>query len=263
MKKLVAIPAILLLCAASFCEGPTVIRVAAAANLSGTLELLARAFEAKSPDARVEAAFASSGALAAQIRASAPYDLFLSADTAGPRKLEAEGFASGKARVYAFGVLCVAGALGVAASGSLSFLADKKYRSVAIAQPELAPYGLAAKQALIASGLWDAVSDRLVYAVNIGQVNQFVASASCDAGFVNLSAILTDPAYAGVGRPGIAWARVPPSLYEPIGQAGILLKREGAPEDRTRERIASAFFEFILSSEGRLVLEKAGYGTPP
>jgi molybdate transport system substrate-binding protein len=262
MKRLSSVSAMLLLCAALYCEGPIVIRVAAAANLSGTLELLARAFEAKRPDSRVEVVFASSGALAAQIRAYAPYDLFLSADTANPRKLEAEGFAAGKARIYAYGVLCVAGRQGVDPSGSLAFLSDMKFRSIAIAQPELAPYGLAAKQALTASGLWDALSDRLVYATNIGQVNQFIASSSCDAGFVNLSAVLTDPAYATEGRPGIAWARVPPSLYEGIAQAGILLKHESAAVARSREGIASAFFEFILSSEGRLILEKAGYEGP-
>jgi molybdate transport system substrate-binding protein len=263
MKKLSSVSAMILLCAALHCEGPIVIRVAAAANLSGTLELLARAFESRRPEAKIEAAFASSGALAAQIRAYAPYDLFLSADTANPRKLEAEGFASGKARVYALGILCVAGRLGVDPSGSLAFLADKKYRNVAIAQPELAPYGLAAKQALTASGLWDALTERLVYGTNIGQVNQFVASSSCDAGFVNLSAILSDPAYAAEGRPGIAWARVLPSLYESIAQAGILLKHGGADSGRSREEIASAFFDFLLSADGLLILERAGYGGPP
>jgi molybdate transport system substrate-binding protein len=262
MKRLSSVSAMVLLCAAIHCEGPIFIRVAAAANLSGTFELLARAFEAKRPDSRVEVVFASSGALAAQIRAYAPYDLFLSADTANTRKLEAEGFAQGKSRVYAYGVLCVASRLGVEASLSLSFLADRKYRSIAIAQPELAPYGLAARQALVASGLWDPLSDRLVYATNIGQVNQFVTSSSCDAGFVNLSAVLTDPAYAAPGRPGIAWARVPSSLYEPIAQAGILLKHASAASARSREGIASAFFDFILSSEGRFILEKAGYEGP-
>jgi len=263
MKKLCSISTMILLCAAIYCEEPVVIRVAAAANLSGTFELLARAFEAKRPDAKVEAVFASSGALAAQIRAYAPYDLFLSADTAAPRKLEVEGFATGKARVYAYGILCVAGALGVDPSGSLAFLADEKYKSIAIAQPELAPYGLAAKQALIASGLWEVLGARLVYGTNIGQVNQFVASSSCDAGFVNLSAVLTDPAYASEGRPGIPWCRVPSSNYEAIAQAGLLLKHDAGVEARSREMLASAFFDFLFSGEGRSILEKAGYGGPP
>jgi molybdate transport system substrate-binding protein len=263
MKKLFSLSVLVLLCAAIRCEEPIVIRVAAAANLSGTFELLARAFEAKRPEAKVEAVFASSGALAAQIRSHAPYDLFLSADAATPRKLEAESLAAGKARIYAYGVLCVASRLGVDASGSLAFLSDGKYRSIAVAQPELAPYGLAAKRALTASGLWDAVSPRLVYGTNIGQVNQFVASSACDAGFVNLSAVLTDPAYAAEGRPGIAWSRVPPTLYEPIAQAAILLKHEAAAEALPRGRIASAFLDFLFSSECLAILEKAGYGGPP
>jgi molybdate transport system substrate-binding protein len=262
MKRSWCALALALLVAAAFGEEPVLIRVAAAANLSGTLELLARSFEAKRPDAKVEAVFASSGALAAQIRSAAPYDLFLSADIANPQRLESEGVAEGKPRVYALGILCVASRLGVDASGSLAFLADKKYRSIALAQPELAPYGLAAKQALTASGLWEGLGPRLVYGSGIGQVNQFVASSSSDAGFVNLSAVLADPAYAAEGKSGIAWCRVSTALYGTIAQAGILLKHDGSAAALAREGIASSFFEYILSDEGRLVLEKAGYGVP-
>jgi molybdate transport system substrate-binding protein len=263
MKKLVAISGLILVCAALSCEEPLLIRVAAATNLSGTLELLARSFESSYPGAKVEAVYASSGALAAQIRTEAPYDLFLSADVATPRKLEKEGFGEGEARVYAYGVLCVASRHGVDASGSLGFLSDGKYRSVALAQPELAPYGLAAKQALIASGLWESLAPRLVYGSNIGQVNQFVASASSDAGFVNLSAVLADPAYAAEGRPGIAWARVSTVLYESIAQAGLVVKRDDTSSGAARARLAGDFLDFLCSPEGRHTLEKAGYVGPP
>jgi len=263
MKAPCCFLALALFCAAAAAEDRDVIRVAAAANLSGTLELLARGFERTRPGTKVEAAFASSGALAAQIRAAAPYELFLSADTATPSRLESEGLAEGKVRVYAYGVLCVASRLGVDETGSLRFLAEGKYRSIALAKPELAPYGLAAFQALTASGLLGVLEERLVYGDNIGQVNQFVASAACDAGFVNLSAILADPAYAAEGRPGIAWVRVPAVLYGPIAQAGIVLRGDGSVEARERERNAASLFEYILSSEGRRILQKAGYGGPP
>ena len=93
-------------------------------------------------------------------------------------------------------------------SGALAFLNGPAYRTIAVAKPELAPYGAAAIAALEASGLADMLSERLVYGSNIGQAVEFVSSGASDAGFVSLSAVLVDPALAK-----IPWARVDPSLY--------------------------------------------------
>ena len=93
------------------------------------------------------------------------------------------------------------------------------------------------------------LSERLVYGSNIGQAVEFVSSGASDAGFVSLSAVLVNPALAK-----IPWARVDPSLYPPIEQAGIVL--------RTDKGGARAFMDFILSRAGRAILAEAGYSAP-
>jgi molybdate transport system substrate-binding protein len=239
----------------AFAADVATIRIAAAANLAGTLEGIAKGYEDATPGVKVEITFASSGALSTQIRNGAPYDLFLSADVATAKKLFDDGFATEAPRVYATGVLCVASKLGVDPSGGLAFLLDVKYKTVAIAQPELAPYGLAAKQALTAKGLWDKVQAKLVFGQNIGQVNQYVTTGASDSGFVNLSAIVTDKAYAYGDRKGIAWAKVPPALYSPIEQAGVAVKRDASLAPK-----AKAFLDYLIKGEGKKALEKSGYG---
>ena len=126
------------------------IRVAAASNLAGSIDRVAEAFVRAAPGYKVEFSFGSSSALAAQIRAGAPFDLFLSADRSQPERLAADGFAN-IARVYAVGVLCIASRHGVDPSGALAFLNGPAYRTIAVAKPELAPYGAAAIAALEAS----------------------------------------------------------------------------------------------------------------
>ncbi len=242
-------------------SGETVFRIAAASNLSGTLDRIAEAFAEANPGVSAEIAYGSSGALSAQIRGGAPFDLFLSADRLQPERLAADGFAAASAdpvRVYALGVLCVASRLGVDASGRLGFLSGAVYRSIAVARPEIAPYGAAAVAALGKSGVYAAVESRLVYGTNIGQVVRFVGSGAADAGFVNLSALILDPDLAA-----IPWARVDPALYPPIEQAGIVLKpSDGRPDSAARLSAARAFLSYLTGGEGADLLRIAGYGTP-
>ena len=244
---------------ASLSGSPVTIRIAAAANLTGTLNRIAAAFIAVHPEIAADISFGSSGALAAQIRSGAPYDLFLSADTTNPDKLVADGFAdpgagsaAGSSTVYALGVLCVASRLGVDPSGSLDFLRDATYKTIAVATPELAPYGAAAVEAMRNSGVWDAAQTRIVYGTNIAQVGQYVSTGAADAGFINLSAALGDEAFAS-----IPWVRVPRSLYAPIRQGAVVVK--GPDADKTAA--ARVFLAFLLTGPGKTLLEAAGYGT--
>lgn len=239
-------------------EGP--LRVAAAANLSGTVERIVQAYASDAPGLKVEISFGSSGALAAQIRAGAPFDLFLSADIAQPARLAADGFSAsgpqaeaganaGAPRVYAIGVLCVASRHGVDPRGDLGFLKDPAYRSIAVARPELAPYGAAAIAAMEKAGIIDELRGRLVYGANIGQVAQFLSSGAADAAFVNLSSLLVDPS---LGK--IPWVRLDPATYPPIEQAAIVLNPGRAAARR--------FMLFVLGPKGRAVLAAAGYALP-
>lgn len=240
----------------------TKIRVAAAANLTGVLPKIVDAFVRARPRTGVETSFGSSGALAAQIRSGAPFDAFLSADVEQAARLASEGYAdiaSGGAVVYATGVLCVASRHGVDPSGGLGFLLGPAYRSIAIAEPKLAPYGAAAMDALEKAGLAPWLSGRFAYGSNLSQAVQFVRTGAADAGFINLSAVLGDPAFSG-----ISWAKVDPSLYAPIEQAGLVLKSDGrGANPEARLETARSFMAFLRGPEGQAVLGAAGYALNP
>jgi molybdate transport system substrate-binding protein len=234
-------------------EAGTKLRIAAAANLAGVAERLAAACAAAEPDLSVEFVFGATGALVAQIRAGAPFGLLLAADTAGPERLAAEGLADGAPAVYAYGALAVVSRLGVDPAGRLGFLAGGAYRSVALANPELAPYGAAAVAALRAEGVWDSVGPRAVYGASVAQAALFVASGAADAGLVNLSAVLGDAALAA-----LPWARVDPALYPPLAQGAAVVAAASAAERAGARR----FLAFLGGPAGRKILAAAGYSLP-
>ncbi|MCB1800826.1 MAG: molybdate ABC transporter substrate-binding protein, partial [Gammaproteobacteria bacterium] len=121
-------------------------------------------------------------------------------------------------------------------------------RRIAIANPRLAPYGLAARQVLQAWGLWDEVQSRLVRGENIAQTLQFVASGNAQAGFVALSQLraMSDP-------PAGVQLTLPASLHEPIAQHAILLRRGEAAE---------ALAAYLRGERARELIVAAGYDMP-
>src|SRR5271166_1698960 len=166
------------------------ITVAAAADLNYALKELAARFEKKTGD-KVTLSFGSSGNLFAQIESGAPYDLFFSADEAYPKKLAAEGFAeSASLHIYAIGhlVLWVPNGSGLDPQKlHMDLLLQSSVQRIAIANPEHAPYGRAAKAALEHFGLQDRVAKKLVLGENISQAAQFVQSGNAQAGLIALS----------------------------------------------------------------------------
>ena len=194
----------------------------------------------------------SSGALYAQIVQGAPYDLFLSADETRPRQLEKEGFACPKSRfAYAVGQLLLWSYNAEFDPDATleSVLTTGSFRSLAIANPELAPYGLAAEQVLQSLDLWERLQDRVVIGQNIGQTYALVASGNADLGFVALSQ-LQKPGRNASGR---AWA-VPPSLHKPILQDAVLLKRACEKPE------AKAFLAFLRGPDAEAEIRAFGYG---
>jgi molybdate transport system substrate-binding protein len=130
---------------------------------------------------------------------------------------------------------------------ALQALADPKVRRVAIANPAHAPYGLAAQQALEASGLWNVIQPKLVYGENVQQPVQFVRSGSVDAGIVARS--LAD-------APDLAWTLVDTKLHAPLNQTAAVMSR-------TKQRtLALAFLEFMNGAEGRSVMRQFGFLLP-
>lgn len=220
--------------------------IAVAANFAKPAERLIQGFAAESGH-QIEVSTGSTGNLAAQIRNGAPFTLFLSADERRPAELEAEGLAvAGSRFTYAVGKLVLWGPdprwVVIDPATSLN---DPELKRLAIANPELAPYGRAAEEVLTALGVWEAVEPKLVRGEDIAQTYQFVASGNAELGFVALSQVLD--------ASGSRW-EVPQDLYTPIRQQAALLKRgEG-------NAAAKAFLDYLRSEPAREVLRAAGYG---
>jgi molybdate transport system substrate-binding protein len=239
------------------------ISVAVAANFVSTLEKLAPAFEQQSGHKLVISGGAT-GALYAQIKAGAPFEVFLAADAERPAQLEQEGLAvRGTRFVYAQGklVLWSAKAGVVDAQGKIlrdllpapgTARSDKATAKVSLADPALAPYGAAAQEVLSALGIWQALQERgaLVLGTSITQAYQFASTGNVLCGFV---------AYAQVRegkKAGSLW-KIPQHMYRPLLQEAVLLKRAEA------KQAARAFLAWLATDKKVLsALHAAGYERP-
>ena len=229
-------------------QGASTVRVAVASNFRYAMAALADRFESSTGDS-VEAAFGSSGKHYAQIRNGAPFDAFFAADAERPQRLEDDGVAvRGTRFTYALGQLVLWSPRKGYVDAGGSVLRSGDFRHIAIANPDLAPYGAAAHEALVALGLWDALQDRLVRGENIAQAYQFVRSGNAELGFIAQS-LLEFPGHSAGGSA----MTVPPSLYSPIEQQAVLIRDTAA---------ARAFLEYTRSPEGRALIRAYGYGTP-
>lgn len=224
------------------------LQVAVAANLATAFPDLARAFQAHS-GIRVTPIVGSSGKLAQQIANGAPYDLFLSADEGFVDRLIAQGHVDPTSkRVYAFGrlALVVHRDTGLRVT-TVAGLAAPEVRRIAIANPELAPYGRAARQALERAGIWPLVEDRIVMGETVRQALQFVQSGNADAGLV---------AYSVARVPEVEVYPVREDLYNPIAQAAGIVTR--SPHRAEAEQL----LDFLTGPQGRAILTRYGYLFP-
>jgi len=223
--------------------------VAVAANFLAPLEEIKTLFEAETGHTLVIVS-GSTGQLYAQITNSAPFDVFLSADAEHPTRLVAEGLGDETTRfTYAIGKL----ALWTHAPAKfeplgLATLRRTDFRWLAIANPELAPYGLAAEQTLRYLGLWEPLQDRLVRGQSIAQTFAMAETANADLAFVSLSQALS---YQGVAE----YFEVPSELHEPLRQDAILLRH--AAENAA----ARTFVEWLRGPRAAAVIADFGYDT--
>ncbi len=223
--------------------------VAVASNFKAVQDELAKRFTAAS-GFKIETSPGSTGKLYTQITNGAPFQVFLSADTASPERLEREGAGvKGTRFTYAVGRLAMVSAGKVDVSIGLDALKDPRVTHVAMANPETAPYGAAALQVLKGAGLWEFVEDKIVHGENIAQTYQFVESGAAEIGFVAHSQVLD----MEVGK---VWL-VAPGRYSSIRQDAILLKN-GANHPG-----AKAFLEFLRGDEARRLIEASGYTVLP
>ncbi|MFC1747060.1 molybdate ABC transporter substrate-binding protein [Candidatus Neomarinimicrobiota bacterium] len=202
----------------------------------------------------------STGQLYAQIIHGAPYDIFLAADQERPRRLEVEGLAVPSSRItYAIGQLTLwSPDPDLLGPGGLVGLHTGEIRRLAMANPDLAPYGAAAREVLTSLGLYgpspDGLRDRIIMGENIGQTWAMVLSGNADLGFVALSYVLS-PNNPSHDKEGSRWD-IPANLYTPIRQDAVILMHG------MDNPAVWAFFEFLGGDEAKATITSFGYGTP-
>jgi molybdate transport system substrate-binding protein len=229
------------------------VKVAAAADLKFAMADLATLFE-KQGGAKLDVTYGSSGNFLTQIKNGAPFDLFFSADSEYPKKLEADGLTEpGTLYKYARGHIVIwapqDGAVDLATNGWKTLL-DERVKKIAVANPEHAPYGRAAVAALKSAGIYEQVKSKLVYGENISQAAQFVQSGNAQAGIVALS-LAVSPAM----KSGKRW-EIPGDSYPPIEQSFVLLKTS------KNKDAARKFLDFVGSVPGREILQRFGFTVP-
>ena len=228
--------------------GRDYVTVAVASNFGAAAREIAAQFAQRS-GYEVRITTASTGKLYAQIVNGAPFDLLLAADAERPLRLETAGAGvPGTRYTYALGGLVL---WSRQAEDCHSALQRDVGGLIAIANPDTAPYGAAARSFLRQSGLWGEVQGRLVIGENIAQTLQFAASGNAELGFIARSQL-----QAPSLPPSTCSWPVPGEMHDPIDQQAILLQRGAASEG------ARAFFEFLRSDAGRAIILRHGYALP-
>lgn len=229
------------------------LEVAAASDLRFALEEISTLFE-RQRRAHVRISFGSSGQLATQIEQGAPFDVFFSANEAFVQELaRRRSIVPDTVQLYAIGriVLWVRMASPITVTDGFTALLDERVRFVAIANPEHAPYGQAAVQALRTAGAYERVRAKLVLGENISQTLQFVQTGNADIGIVALSLAIAPT----VGPTGRYWT-IPAYLHRPIRQA------VGVNARSSRQDLARAFLAFVNGPTGRPVMRRYGFTLP-
>ncbi|MDP4208299.1 MAG: molybdate ABC transporter substrate-binding protein [Bacteroidota bacterium] len=226
------------------------VRVAAAGNLRYIMDEIKAKYAIKSPKTKIDVVLGASGALVQQISNGASFDFFMAADKSFPDKLKQMGLASGEVKTYAFGKL-VLWSKTLDVSKGLDILLDKSVARIAIAKPDVAPYGARAIQCLKSSGLYEKVKHKLVYADNIAQAAQYATTGNTEVGFLAYALVLA-PDMKDMGKTFM----IDMKSYKPVEQACVLIKGwERNPE-------ASKFMKFILSAECKPIFLKYGFIVP-
>jgi len=220
--------------------------VAAASDLYHAFAEMGEAFTDETGTG-VEFTFGSTGLLTQQIQEGAPFDLFAAAhESYIDRLVDADAVLSDSKEPYALGRLVVLGDVeGDVEGGQL--LLDPEIKTITIANPEHAPYGKAAKETLESWGIWDEVEPKLVYAENIRQAYQYIESGNADVGIVAL---------ALVNETDIPSHLINEETHQPITQT------LGIPTQSANEEASRAFAEFILSQQGKEILQAYGFDQP-
>ena len=229
-------------------NAPGELTVAAAADLQFAFTEIGALFEQET-GTKVTFVFGSTGQLAQQIENGAPFDLFAAANISFVNDLAEKNLVlPDSVALYARGriVLAVNRSSGVTAV-SLEDLLSNRITHIAIANPEHAPYGVAAKEALQAAGLWEQLQSKIVYGENVRQALQFIQTGDAQAGIVALSV---------ANVPEITWTLLDDSLHNPLDQALAIVASS------SHQELAQQFAAFINGLSGRPIMRKYGFILP-
>ena len=226
------------------------VTIAVAANMQYAIEEIRGEFT-KQTGVGAEIVISSSGKLSAQIMEGAPFDVFISADTRYPGYLYEQGKAVNQPTIYAYGQLVVWGMHGPLEWSTELFeiSGDEK---IAIPNPEIAPYGIAARQSMETLGVFDSLNGRFVYGESVSQTNQYILSGAVRFGFTALSVVKSEQ----MQSKGF-WVMVPKELYGDIPQAMVLVNN-GQSDTENGKR----FVDFMQSDPAQRILHEFGYLVP-
>jgi molybdate transport system substrate-binding protein len=223
--------------------------IAAAANLTDAFAELGPKFT-DNTGIHVVFSFGATADLAKQIENGAPFDVFTAADTEHVEQLETKGLLTpGSRALYARGRLVMWLPPGSSLNADrIQDITAKPFERIAIAKPDVAPYGRATVESLQALGIWNAVAGRVIYGQNVSQTKQYVATGNAEVGFIPLALVK-----AGEGK----YIEVGDELHQPIDQAlGII-------RESTKQAASQKFINFLMSSDGQELMSRYGYGSPP
>jgi len=228
--------------------------IAAAADLKFALEAVAQLYR-QQRGRELRLVFGSSGVMATQIRNGAPYELYMSADESYVLTLHKDGYLEDAGTVYGLGRLALVSPvssrleLDPRLEGLSRALSRGEIKRFAIANPEHAPYGVRAREALQASGSWSAIQSKLVFGENVSQALQFAIGGSADGGLVALSLLLSPTL-----KEKLRYSVVDASLHQPLVQRMALTTKAGES--------ARDFYRFLSEPSARKVLESYGFEAP-
>jgi molybdate transport system substrate-binding protein len=253
-RHILAATASLLLAAAPAVARTDAPVVAAASDLQFAVEEIAAAFEAET-GMQVRLSMGSTGNFARQIREGAPFEIFMAADEQFVADLHAEGLTRDEGDLYAIGRVVIMAPHGSRLlpdenlSNLARMLAAGEITRFAIANPEHAPYGMRAREALVTMGIWDDLQPFLVLGENVSQAAQFALSGNAEGGIIAYSLALA-PEVAPQGT----YALIPQDWHQPLRQRMVLLNTAGP--------VAEAFYDYMTEPAARAIMERFGFAVP-
>lgn len=223
--------------------------IAAASNLTDAFAEIGPRFTSKT-GIKVVFSFGATADLAKQIENGAPFDVFAAADSEHVEQLETKGLLiPGSRAIYARGRLVMwLPPESKLKAERIQDITAKPFERIAIAKPDVAPYGRATVESLQALGIWNEIQSRVIYGQNVSQTKQYVATGNAEVAFIPLALVK-----AGEGK----YIDVGDELHQPIDQA------LGIVRESTKQASARKFVDFLLSAEGRELMSQKGYRTPP